>query len=236
MRRVLLCGMLACGCGRLGFDAGSNGAVVGPGTPQTVQHVSGYDPSDTIKTVTMPQDVTAGDVLIVAISTGVSATLNAPTDSLASAYTLAASVTGTGNDARAAIYVAIAPASGLNNVTCSINILGNIHCHIYEVHDMTDSVDVQHTLVSNTTTPSISTSGPTTQPDDYVVAYFAGNNSKGPMSGDARYGDVETTISESNDVAFSEVNVLAAPGVASASATSGELDDFASIIVAFKKL
>src|SRR5207244_2337633 len=98
-----------------------------------------------------------------------------------------------------------------------------IHCHIYEVHDMTGSVDVQGALVLNTTTLSISTSGPTTQPDEYVLAYFAANNSIGPVSGDARYSDVESTISVSNDIAFSEVSILAVPEVANVSATSGQL-------------
>ena len=222
MAKTFLGLMLALMC------AASAGAQV-----QTVQHNSGFVPSGTLVAVQFKGNVSSGNVLFVAVSAYAGQTLNAPTDSQGNVYALAATTTNPGNSV-ASIYVATAASTGANSVTCHIAGSGNIHCHIYEVTGVTPTVDALGTRLLTGNILIVSTAAATTNASDYVLSYFAADNSQLTFTAGAGYGDAEATISPSNDTAFSEDSVLAAPGIPTATATASGSDAFAELIVAFK--
>lgn len=200
---------------------------------QTIQHSSGFVPSSTSVAVPFKSNVTAGDVLFVAVSTYAGETISAPTDSQANIYALAATGTNPGNSV-ASIYVATAKSTGADTVTCHIGASDNIHCHIYEVKGVTTLLDASGTHTLTGTALTVSTSAATTNASDYVLAYFASDNSQVTFTAGAGYADPETTDSTSNDSAFSEDKVVAATGVQTATATASGSDAFTGLIVAFK--
>jgi hypothetical protein len=200
---------------------------------RTVQHNSGFVPSGTAVAVQFQSNVTAGNVLFVAASTYAGQTLNVPTDSQGNVYALAAAVTNPGN-AVAVIYATTAASTGANTVTCHVAGSDNIHCHIYEVAGVTTMVDASGTGMFTGSALSVSTAAATTNASDYVLSYFAADNSKLTFTGGSGYGDVETTDSPSNDTAFSEDGIVSAIGIPIATATASGTDAFAELIVAFK--
>ena len=206
----------------------SAGAQVG-----TVQHNSGFAKSGTSVAVQFKGNVTSGNVLFVAVSTYAKQTLSAPTDSQGNVYALAATVTNPSNSV-ASIYAATAASTGANTVTCHIGGSGNIHCHIYEVAGVTTTVDASGTQLLTGKALSVSTTAATTYASDYVLSYFAADNSQPTFTAGAGYGDPETTDSPSNDTAFSEDSILTATGIPTATATASGSDAFAELVVAFK--
>jgi hypothetical protein len=206
----------------------SAGAQVG-----TVQHNSGFAKSGTSVAVPFKGNVTSGNVLFVAVSTYAKQTLSAPTDSQGNVYTLAATATNPGNSV-ASIYATTAASTGANTVTCHLGASGNIHCHIYEVTGVTTTVDASGTRLLTGNALSVSTTAATTFASDYVLSYFAADNSQPTFTAGAGYGDAETTNSSSNDTAFSEDSILAAIGIPTATATASGSDAYAELVVAFK--
>jgi hypothetical protein len=200
---------------------------------QTVQHNSGFAKSGTSVAVFFTGNVTSGNVLFVAVSTYAKQTLSAPTDSQGNIYALAATATNPGNSV-ASIYMTTAASTGANTVTCHIGGSGNIHCHIYEVMGVTTTVDASGTRLLTGNALSVSTTAATTYASDYVLSYFAADNSQPTFTAGAGYGDAETTNSPSNDTAFSEDSIVAATGVPTATATASRSDAFAELVVAFK--
>jgi hypothetical protein len=200
---------------------------------QTVQHASGFVPSSTSVAVPFKSNVTAGDVLFVTVSTYANKTLSTPTDSQANAYTLAVTGTNPGNSV-ASIYVGTAKSTGADTVTCHIGASDNIHCHIYEVKGVTTTLDSSGTQLLTGTALSVSTASATTNASDYVLSFFAEDNSQHTFTVGAGYGDAETTNSPSSDSAFSEDKVVATTGVQTATATSSSSGVFVDLIVAFK--
>jgi len=200
---------------------------------RTVQHNSGFASGAMSVAVLFKGNVTSGNVLFVAVSSYAGQTLIAPTDSQGNAYALAATATNPGNSL-ASIYVTTAASTGPNTVTCHIAGSHNIHCHIYEVAGVTTTVDASGTGLLTGNALSVSTTAATTNPSDYVLSYFAADNSQLTFTAGAGYGDAETTISPSNDTAFSEDSIVAATGVPTATAIANGTDAFAELIVAFK--
>ena len=200
---------------------------------RTVQHNSGFAPTGTTVAVPFQNNVTAGNVLFVATSTYAGQTLNIPADSQGNVYALAATVTNPGNSV-AAIYATTAATTGANTVTCRVAGSDNIHCHIYEVTGVTTMVDASGAGLFTGSALSVSTTAATTNASDYVLSYFAADNSKLTFTVGAGYGDVETTVSPSNDTAFSEDSIVSAIEVPTATATASGTDAFAELIVAFK--
>ena len=199
----------------------------------TVQHNSGFARSGTSVAVPFKGNVTSGNVLFVAVSTYAKQTLSAPTDSQGNVYTLAATATNPGNSV-ASIFTTTAASTGANTVTCHIAASGNLHCHIYEVAGVTTTVDASGTRLLTGTALSVSTTASTTNASDYVLSYFAADNSQPTFTAGPGYGDAETTNSPSNDTAFSEDSILAATGVPTATATASGSDAYAELVVSFK--
>lgn len=200
---------------------------------RTVQHNSGFTPAGASVAVPFTSNVTFGNVLFVADSTYAGQTLIAPTDSQGNVYALVATTTNPGNSV-ASIYVTTAASTGANTVTCRLGGSSNNHCHIYEVAGVTTTVDASGSQIVTGSALSVSTTVATTNASDYVLAYFAADNSRPSFTAGAGYGDAETTNSPSNDTAFSEDSIVAATGVPTATATAGGSDAFAELIVAFK--
>jgi len=200
---------------------------------RTVQHNSGFSSGGMSVAVLFKGNVTSGNVLFVAVSSYAGQTLIAPTDSQGNAYALAATTMNPGNSV-ASIYVATAASTGPNTVTCRLAGSSNSHCHIYEVAGVTTTVDASGTRMLTGNALSVSTTAATTNPSDYVLSYFAADNSQLTFTAGAGYGDAETTNSPSNDTAFSEDSIVAATGVPTATATVNGSDAFAELIVAFK--
>jgi len=217
----------------LGFMLALMCAVSAGAQIRTVQHNSGFAPGGASVAVVFKGNVTSGNVLFVAVSTYAGQTLSAPTDSQGNVYALAATATNPGNSV-ASIYVTTAASTGPNTVTCHIAGSHNLHCHIYEVAGVTTTVDASGTGMLTGNALSVSTTAATTNPSDYVLSYFAADNSQLTFTVGAGYADAETTNSPSNDTAFSEDSIVAATGVPTATATANGSDAFAELIVAFK--
>lgn len=200
---------------------------------RTVQHAGGSGFNGSSVAVPFKANVTSGNVLFVAASAYAGQTITTPTDSQGNVYALAATATNPGN-AVAAIYVTGATSTAANTVTCHIAGSGNLHCHIYEVAGVTTTLDASGTQLLSGSALSVSTAAATTNANDYVLSYFAADNSQLSFIPGAGYGNAETTASASNDSAFSEDSVIPAAAVQTATATASGSDAFAELIVAFK--
>ena len=110
----------------------------------------------------------AGNLLWVAVGSG---TLTPPTDTLGNSYSLAVSVNGVNGFGNAAIYYAASAKAGSNTVTC--NGLGLTLCHIVEVAGLASNAPLDQigSAVSSSVC-SVSTSGATTQADEWVAAFI----------------------------------------------------------------
>jgi len=218
----------------LAGDGGRDGDGSTVPLVQTVQHTSGAVPSSRSVAVPFASRVTAGNVLLVAVSAYEATTISTPIDSQGNVYTLAVTASSPGN-AIASIYATTAAQTGPDAVTCSIGIPDNIHCHLYEVSGVTATLDASGTQIQNATANlSVATTASTTTPHGYVLAYFATNNTRLTLAADPRYGDAELTSSPSADTGFSEAKVVEVAEAQVAIATASSPDDFVNLIVAFK--
>jgi hypothetical protein len=206
-----------------------------PISVQTVQHNSGFAGSASSVAVKFVNSVTAGHLLLVAQSTFDGETLNAPVDSQGNIFALL--VTGDSPGAAvAAIYIAIANSTGPDTVTCTIGAgaSDNIHCHIYEVSGTTSVVDAIGSAVLISTSLSVSTSKATTNPNDYIFAYFGDNVSESTYIAGSGLGNIEQSESSSQDSGFSGDKSVSTTGIQSATATASAADLFIGLIVALK--
>ncbi|SPF40697.1 Phospholipase C (modular protein) [Candidatus Sulfotelmatobacter kueseliae] len=203
------------------------------GSVQTVQHNSGFNGNAASVAVAFTSNVTSGDLVLVAESTYAGQTLQAPTDSQGNTFTQLVTANSAGNSV-AGIYVGTANSTGADTVTCNINSANNIHCHIYELSGATALVDAQGTSVQTGTALSVSTATATTSANDYIFAYFSGDNSKASFTAGSGFADTETTDDPSNDCAFSEDELVTTMAIQTATATASTSDTFVELIVALK--
>jgi hypothetical protein len=202
------------------------------GAIYTVQHNSGSNESATSLAVAFNSNVTSGNVILVAESTYDAETLDTPTDSLGNSFTQLVNA-GTSGDSVAAIYAATAKSSGADTVTCNISASNNLHCHIYEVHGITATVDQTGNSTQTSTSLTVSTSAATANADDYVFAFFSDNANGSNLTAGPGLGDTELS-NDGGDSAFSEDKVVIATGVQTATATSNLDDADVNVIVALK--
>jgi ribosome-binding factor A len=202
------------------------------GAIYTVQHNSGSNESATSLAVAFTNNVTSGNVLLVAESTYDAETLDTPTDSQGNSFTQLVNA-GTSGDSVAAIYAATAKSSGADTVTCNISASNNIHCHIYEVHGITTTMDQTGNSTQTSTSLTVSTSASTSNADDYVFAFFTDNANGATLTAGPGLGDTELS-NDGGDSAFSEDKVVIATGVQTATATSNLDDADVNVIVALK--
>jgi hypothetical protein len=140
-----------------------------------VQHNSSYVESGPSVAVAYNSNVTAGNLLLVAVSTYDGVSLETPTDTLGNSFVQLATQ-GTTGASVAAIYAATANASGADTVTCGVSSANNIHCHIYEVQGVTTTIDQTGTSSQAGPALTVPTSAATTNAVDYVLAYFSDNH------------------------------------------------------------
>ena len=199
----------------------------------TVQHNSGDNPTATSLAVPFNNNVTSGNVILVAVSTYDGVSLNTPTDTQGNSFTQLVTA-GTSGYSVAAIYAATAKSSGADTVTCNVSASNNIHCHIYEVQGITTTVDKTGSSSQTSTSLSVSTSAGTSNADDYVLAYFSDNANQSTYTAGPGLGDIEMTGESSGDSGFSEDKVVIATGVQTATATASLDDTYVNVIVALK--
>lgn len=214
------------------------GATPARATITVVQHANATTAttgSSTSLSRAFPSANTAGNLLVVAVSTYSGETISPPTDSVNNTYALAVGASRSGN-AVAAIYYAANCKGGANTVTAHISAADNVHLHIYEISGMATSapVDVTGSNISNTATSlTVSTSGSTTSANDYVFAYFADNATPKTFTAGAGYGDTEQSES-SGDAGFSEDKIVSSTGTQTATATESGADPITALIATFK--
>ncbi len=211
-------------------------AMPASATITVVQHASTSTGSNTSLALAFPSANTAGNLLVVAVSTYAGETINTPTDSLNNTYTQAVTVSQSGN-AVAAIYYAPNCKGGPNTVTAHISAGDNMHLHIYEIVGIAPSspLDAAGTSTLNSTSSlTVSTTSATTNPNDYVFAYFGDNSSQETFTVGSGYGDTEQSESTSGDAGFSEDEIVSSSGTQIATATASGTDSITALIVAFK--
>jgi len=140
---------------------------------KTVQHNSGGNPTATSVAVAFNNNVTSGNILLVAESTYDGETLDTPTDTQGNSFIQLVTAAGSSPDSVAAIYAATAKSSGADTVTCNISASNNIHCHIYEVQGAKAVVDQTGNSTLSSTALTVSTSAATANAVDYVLAFFS---------------------------------------------------------------
>ncbi len=205
-----------------------------PGTPiMTVQSNNGSSEDSNALAVSFNNNVTSGDVLIVAESTYDAETLSAPTDTIGNTFTLLVTA-GTSGDSVAAVYAATNKTSGADTVTCNDNdASNNLHCDIYEVQGITTTVDKTGNNTLTSTAQTVSTSAATSNAVDYVFAFFTDNANGANITVGPGYGDAQLS-NDGGDSAFSEDSVVVATGVQTATATSNLNDADVDVIVALE--
>lgn len=211
-------------------------AMPASATITVVQHASASTGSNTSLAQAFPSANTAGNLLVVAVSTYAGETINTPTDSLNNTYTQAVTVSQSGN-AVAAIYYAPNCKGGPDTVTAHISAGDNMHLHIYEIAGIATSspLDAAGTSTLNSASSlTVSTTSATTNANDYVFAYFGDNNSQETFTVGSGYGDTEQSESTSGDAGFSEDKIVSSSGTQIATATASGTDSITALIVAFK--
>jgi hypothetical protein len=200
-----------------------------------VQHKSSFASGSL--SLAFNSNVTAGNLIVVCAATYAGSTQNTPTDNQSNTYTLAVNqlpgVTGT--PAQAAIYYTFAGSSGSLTVSVS-NTGGNSQrVHIYEVSGIT-ALDAtgSNFQSSATTSATVSTSGATTQASEYVIAFFAANNTSSAWTATGSFvSDQETTTNPGSYTNFSEDGTTSSTGIQTATATLGASDLVTSVIATF---
>lgn len=124
-------------------------------------------------------NVSANDLLLVSCGCDSGGTINTPTDTQGNTFTSpsGASITGSGGPGagNAKTFSAIAKSSGSDTITCNISTTAkDPHIDAREVSGMATSntFDQSGTAQSTSTTPSVSTSGATTQNNEFVYGFI----------------------------------------------------------------
>ena len=201
----------------------------------TVQHNSAATETGTSVAVAFKNNITSGNLILVAESSYAGVTLLAPTDTKGNVFTqLVTAGTDSGASA-AAIYSASANSSGADTVTCGVSVSNNIHCHIYEVEGVTSSVDQTGTSTVDSASLTVSTSSSTTNAVDYLLAFFSDNGGSTYTAGSG-WGDTEQSNNNVNggDSAFSEDQIVVAAGSQTATATASTSATYVNVVVALK--
>ena len=113
----------------------------------TVQHNSGGSPSGTTTAVTYKNNITSGNLLLVAESSYDGVAFGTPTDTFGNHFTQLALDASGSSGSGVAIFAATANASGADTVSCNISPANNVHCHIYELEGVLATVDKTGTSV-----------------------------------------------------------------------------------------
>ncbi len=143
--------------------------ISGNGSPSGVAEVQAITGAGDSLAFTNP--VTSGNLLVVAFKTEGSPASITVTDTLGTAYTLAASVTGESNNL--VVYTGTVPASGTNTVTIGSAPASYDRLAIMEVAGV-GAIDATATLYNSAGTNPESLSVTTTVPNDFLLFVVAG--------------------------------------------------------------
>ena len=140
-------------------------------------------------------NVSANDLLLVSCGCDSGGTINTPSDTQGNTFTSpsGASITGFGGAAgNAKTFSAIAKSSGSDTITCNISTTAkNPHIDAREVSGMATSntFDQSGTAQSTSTTPSVSTSGATTQNNEFVYGFIQDSPNNRTITGGSGYSN-----------------------------------------------
>jgi hypothetical protein len=201
-----------------------------------LQHKSSGVTSTTSTTLGFTSPVTAGSLLVVCVATAFGTTINAPTDNQSNTYSLAINYDpgATGTPACCSIFYAIAQSSGTVTATITLGTAHSIRVAIYEVSGV-DTLDQTGTnLQSSTVNATVSTSGATTNANEYVIAFFSQNNvASTSWTAGSGYSDGEIITTPSATDGFAEDAIVSSTGVQTATATATSADDVTGVIATF---
>jgi hypothetical protein len=201
-----------------------------------LQHKSSGVTSTTSTTLGFTSPVTAGSLLVVCVATAFGTTINAPTDNQSNTYSLAINYDPAPTpQACCSIFYAVAKSSGTVTATITIGTSHSIRIAIYEVSGV-DTLDQtgSNFQSSATTSATVSTSGSTTQANEYVIAFWSQNNTGTAWSAaGSGYGDAEAITTASATNGFAEDAIVSATGVQTATATAGTADVITGVIATF---
>lgn len=143
-------------------------------SPSIVQSASGFVAGGTSKTVGFTANVTPGSLIVVFIGTTQGRTINTPTMT-GETFTLVSGATQIGGGAGSpqnACYICSPATGGQKNVTATISGSNDdIHLHIVEVSGQA-AIPIDASGVIRSNTVSVSTSLPTNNATDLVLAFF----------------------------------------------------------------
>lgn len=203
-------------------------------TATVVQSNSAFATSGTNPTVSFPNNNTAENLLWVAV--GSDATITTPTDTLGNTYTLAISVTGSGGSGNAAIYYVASAKAGSNTVTCNHSGNGDTHCHIAEINGLVSSSPLDQTgSVASSSTCSVSTSGATSQANEWIGAFAYDSPSSNALTPGTSYSQIQLSRNTSaGDAALSESENVGLTGVQTATCGGNSSNVLSQLITTFK--
>jgi hypothetical protein len=206
-----------------------------------VQDVSTTGSGSTTLAAAFDSNVAQNNLLVVGVGSYAGNAFASPaiTDTLGSIWSLAVAQNPgtTGTPAQSNIYYAVVPSTGPDTVTVHMTGTNSLHLHIYEISGLvTSSVldQIGSNFQSSDTAATVSTSGPTSMANEFLLAYFARDNGSGTWTASSDYGNtLSSPNSESGTDAFSEDKIISAAGTQTATAASSATDGFTSVMATF---
>jgi VCBS repeat-containing protein len=199
------------------------------------QHASGFASSASTLSVSLPNNVTAGNMIIVFVGAdpASSVTINTPTMTGETfVKSNGASNVGSVGAGQMATFTVNSANGGQKQVTVTLSAAtANPHMHVIEVSGQAAS-PIDATGNANSATMSVSTSASTTTANDLVLAFFHDNQNGPILTATAPYAQVEQITNGGGETSLSEKNTVSATGVQTASASGNGTDTVEQGIIA----
>jgi hypothetical protein len=201
-----------------------------------LQHKSNGFASNTSAALAFTGSVTSGSLIVVCVGTANGTTVTI-TDSQSNTYQQAVTKDpgATGTPAACWIFYTLATASNVLTVTSHLSAAHSIRMSIYEVSDV-NTLDQTGTNFQSSavTAATVSTSGATTNANEYVIAFFSQNNiASTSWTTGSGYSDGEIITTSSATDGFSEDAIVSSTGIQTATATASSADSITGVIATF---
>jgi hypothetical protein len=199
------------------------------------QQASGFGTSVSTLSVSLPSNVTAGNMILAFLGTGSTGIgINTPTMTGETFSNIAGCTHDGGATAgQIACYAVNSAAGGQKQVTWTVTGgTPDMHVHILEISGQSGSPQ-DATGNTTSTTLSVSTSGATTTANDLVIGFFYDNPNNRTFSAGSGYAALQqTNNSTGGDSAFSEDKTVSSTGVQTATASGNSGDSCTQGIIA----
>ena len=204
-----------------------------------VQHANAAGLSVATLPVTLPNPVTAGNLLVVGVRAGDTDTINAPTDTGSNTYTnvAGATVVNTGNHKIQTWYVANCAGGSTFTVTANFGAaVGHPEIFVYEVSGIrpTSPVDTQTGGQAASGTAVASGSITTAEAGEYLFGFCTTSGNTGTLALGSGWTDAEFMQSNvNNPTGGGEDQITSAAGSFNATFTLGTSSAWSASVVAF---